>query len=72
MKRLIVLVSLLVFSISAQAQMGGGEGQQMPMMQMCMPMMKQNDGSRYDDTGNDADDDGYDEYAGENHDGYKA
>lgn len=42
MKRLIiVLVSLLVFSISAQAQMGGGEGQQMPMMQMCMPMMKQ-------------------------------
>ena len=54
MKRLIiVLVSLFVFSISAQAQMGGpqgqkgqgmmiGEGQQMmPMMQMCMPMMKQ-------------------------------
>lgn len=58
MKRLIiVLMGLFVFSISAQAQMGGmmggqkgeikqgmmmGEGQQMmPMMQMCMPMMKQ-------------------------------
>lgn len=52
MKRTIfTLLVLLVFSISAYAEMGMmggqsggmmmGEGQQMPMMQMCMPMMKQ-------------------------------
>lgn len=42
MKRLIVaLVSLFVFSITAQAQIGDGKVQEIPMTQMCMPMMKQ-------------------------------
>ncbi len=43
-KALVILALVLLSSIAAQAQTGGGmmgEGQQMPMMQMCMPMMKQ-------------------------------
>ncbi len=52
-KTIVVLAILFLSSMAAQAQMGGAgeqkgqdkgmmsEGQQMPMMQMCMPMIKQ-------------------------------